>query len=826
MSHNPSPIFAQIILPLPLRNQFIYRVPQFMTKEVTIGKRVIVQFGSRKYYAGVVYDIQSNPPEGFDVKDIIAVLDELPVINEFQIHFWEWIASYYMCTLGEVMKAAIPAGMKLESETMVTVNPDFETDKKLSNPEELILSLLDARVSLSVNEIAKTYKSQDLLKVIKDLSDAGALMIEESMIRFPTIKTQPFVEIMSGYLIEEELKKLFDSLSKAPKQLQILMKFIQLSGIFQTVLSEVKKKDLIADISGGSEVLKVMVKKGIFKIKDKPYNEKKSLVDQNQNLKSLSDFQTLALSQISAAFELKPVVLLHGYTASGKTELYINLIDKELKSGKQVLYLLPEIALTMQIIVRLKNVFGEKAGIYHSKFPDSERVAVWNKMLKSTDEQRIQLILGVRSSIFLPFNNLGLIIIDEEHENSYKQYDPAPRYNARDSALMLARMHGAKTLLGTATPAVETYYNAQNGKYGLVELFQRFSNVALPHIVVADLEDARKRKQMKSIFHPLLIESMNETLSQGKQIILFHNRRGFSSYMQCSVCNSIAKCKNCDVSLTYHKYQNLLVCHYCGYTTSKITACLACGSPTLQMHGFGTEKIEDELALLFPGKSVARMDLDSVRSRKSYENLILSFENNELDILVGTQMVTKGLDFDNVNLVGILDADQLLNFPDFRAYERSFQLMAQVSGRAGRKDQRGKVIVQTKDVSNYIIKDVISNDFQHMFQTQLSDREKFGYPPFMKLIKLTVKHKNQNLVDKAADQLAEILRKHFGKRVIGPEYPLINKVSNWFQKNIFLKIETKLSLSKVKYIINLNIAELSEYPDFRSIIVQPDVDPM
>lgn len=601
--HNPSPaLYADIILPLPLRNQFIYRVPQGIMSEVSIGKRVIVQFGTRKYYAGVVYKIHPDQPQGFEVKDIISVLDELPVINEFQIRFWEWIASYYMCTLGEVMKAAIPAGLKLESETRVTINHDFETARVLTNSEELIIGLLSQRVSLSVKEIAKIYKKQDILKVIKVLVDEGAIMIEESIIRFRGVKTQTFVELMPCYTIEDDLKKLFDALSKAPKQLQILMKFIQLSGIFQQVLSEVKKNELIANIKGGGEVLKVMVKKGIFNIIEKPYNEKVPKDGLNQNQKSLSEFQNQALSQISSAFQVKPVVLLHGYTASGKTELYINLIDKVIKSGKQVLYLLPEIALTMQIIVRLKNAFGDKVGVYHSKFSDSERKDVWNKMLKPNDEQRLQVILGVRSSIFLPFNNLGLIIVDEEHENSYKQFDPAPRYNARDAALMLARMHGAKTILGTATPAVETYFNVKNGKYGLVELFQRFSNVELPQVVIANLEDARKRKQMKSLFHPLLIESMNETLTLGKQIILFHNRRGFSSYMQCSVCNTISKCKNCDVSLTYHKNLNLLVCHYCGYTTSKITVCLACGLPTLQMHGFGTEKIEDELAMLFPGE--------------------------------------------------------------------------------------------------------------------------------------------------------------------------------------------------------------------------------
>ncbi len=490
------------------------------------------------------------------------------------------------------------------------------------------------------------------------------------------------------------------------------------------------------------------------------------------------------------------------------------------------MYLLPEIALTAQIINRLKIAFGDKVGIYHSKFSDSERVQVWNRMLQPEKLTRYQLILGVRSSVFLPFDNLGLVIVDEEHENSYKQFDPAPRYHARDSALMLAQIHGARAILGTATPSVESYYNAEIGKYGLVELFQRYSNVELPESLIANIADARKRKKMKSIFHPMLIEAMMDTLNLDKQIILFHNRRGFSPYMQCSVCQSIPKCKHCDVSLTYHKYQNLLVCHYCGYSISKVHICPVCNTPTLLMHGFGTEKIEDELATLFPGHRIVRMDLDSTRSRKTYENIILGFENQEYDILVGTQMVTKGLDFDNVNLVGILDADQLLNYPDFRAYERSFQLMSQVSGRAGRKDKRGKVIIQTTDVDNYIINDVINNDFKHMYFAQLVDREKFRYPPYSKLIQLTVKHRNQILADEASKILAENLRRDFGDRVLGPEYPLINKISNWYQKNILLKIERQTSLNKVKEIISRNIAELSEHPDFGSIIVQPNVDPM
>jgi primosomal protein N' (replication factor Y) len=824
--NSPSNIFANVILPVPLPRLFTYRVPSDILQEMVPGKRVVVQFGVRRFYSAVVHEVHSNQPEGYEVKDIISVLDDKPAVNSIQLKFWNWIASYYMCSLGEVMKAALPSGLKLESETKVSYNPDYLAERQITEAESLILKLLSDRNTLTVQDVAKAYKKRDLLKIIKRLVDEGALYVEESLRDRHKAKTETFVELMPHLYHEAELKAVFDALIKAPKQLQVLMKFAQLSGIFTSKTVEVSRKALLADIPYGGEALKTMGGKGILRMYEKVLLTDSSLLNFDHSLKPLSTAQLNALNQIKSSFESKAVTLLHGYTASGKTELYIQLIDEQIKLGKQVLYLLPEIALTAQIINRLKAAFGEKVGIYHSKFSDSDRVKVWKGLIDETTQQRYQVILGVRSSVFLPFEDLGLIIIDEEHENTYKQFDPAPRYNARDSAIVLAQMHGAKVLLGTATPSVESYYNAETGKYGLVELFERYTNVQLPEISVVNTEDAKVRRQMKSHFHPVLIESIKTAMDEGEQVILFQNRRGFSPYFQCSVCQTIPKCKHCDVSLTYHKNLGHLVCHYCGYSTSKITTCEACGSNSMEMRGFGTEKVEDELALFFPGRRIARMDLDSTRSRKAYEELISDFENHKLDILVGTQMVTKGLDFDNVSLVGVLDADHLLNFPDFRAYERSFQLMSQVSGRAGRKNKRGKVIIQTTDPSNYIIQDVINHDFIHTYQTQLAERQNFGYPPFTKLIQLTLKHKNQAKLDQVAELLAISLRKTFGTRVYGPEYPVISRINNWFQKCILLKIERQSSVVKAKELILKDIQLLTGHVDFHSVIVQPDVDPM
>lgn len=817
--------FASVILPIPLRKLFTYRIPEELTDAVSRGKRVIVQFGAKRYYSAIVEHVHHIEPEGYEVKEIISVLDDEPVVNDQQLELWEWIASYYMCSTGDVMKAALPSGLKLESETRVQLNEQFEATTQLSASETAILDILGNRASLSVNDIAKVYKKKDILKAVKKLVDMGAISIEETIRESFKPKTETYIEIPESIRNDNDLKVFFDELKRAPKQLQLLMKYIQLSGIFTPHFEEVSKKNLLESINASPETLNNLIKKGVFSIYEKLKGQP-GPSDTANKLKLLSDLQQRVFDQIKQLFIDKSVILLHGYTASGKTEVYIHLIDEQIKAGKQVLYLLPEIALTAQIINRLRNAFGEKVGIYHSKFSDADRIKVWNGLINPSAMHQYQVVLGARSSVFLPFSKLGLIIVDEEHENSYKQFDPAPRYHARDAAIVLAQKHNAKVLLGTATPSLESYFNAEQGKYGLVKLFARYSNIALPEVVTVNTADARDRKKMQSHFHPGLLESIKKALDSGEQVILFQNRRGYSPYFQCTSCHAIPKCKYCDVSLTYHKHINLLVCHYCGFTTSKINLCPACGSDSMSMHGFGTEKIEDELSIFFPGRRIARMDVDTTRSRKSYEKIIYEFENHEIDILVGTQMVSKGLDFDNVSLVGVLDADHLINFPDFRAFERSFQLMSQVSGRAGRKNKQGKVIIQTSDPGNYVITDVINNDFIHLYRTQIDERHYYGYPPFTRLIQLTLKHKDKTALDRAADYFATNLRKDLGERIIGPEYPLIARINNWYQKTIWVKIERQASMIKAKEEIWKWIDDLSANEEHRSVFVQPDVDPM
>jgi primosomal protein N' (replication factor Y) (superfamily II helicase) len=824
-NHSHIPLFANVILPIPLRKLFTYRIPGELANDVSRGKRVIVQFGARRYYSAIVESLHNNPPEGYEVKEIISVLDDKPVVNDFQLEFWDWIASYYMCSKGDAMKAALPSGLKLESETQITINAEFVASEPLSASENHILDIIGSKQSLSVSDISKVYKKTDLLRVVKRLVDLGAVYIEESIRESYKPRTETYIEIPEAIRNDKDLKVFFDELKRAPKQLLVLMKYIQLSGVLTTHYEEVSKKVLLESTGAAPEALNNLLKRGVLKT----YEKQKGLVTHMETegqLKLLSDLQQRVLDQIKQIFADKAVILLHGYTASGKTEVYIHLIEEQIRAGKQVLYLLPEIALTAQIINRLKYAFGNKVGIYHSKFSDADRIKVWNGLMNDAEMQQYQVILGARSSVFLPFSNLGLIIVDEEHESSYKQYDPAPRYHARDAAIVLANKHNAKVLLGTATPSLESYFNAEQGKYGLVKLFSRYTNVALPEIKIVNIADARDRKKMQSHFHPDLIASMKEALDSGEQVILFQNRRGYSPYFQCTSCHAIPKCKYCDVSLTYHKHINLLVCHYCGFSSSKINTCPTCGSEAMIMHGFGTEKVEDELAIFFPGRRVSRMDVDTTRTRKSYEKIIYDFENHEVDILVGTQMISKGLDFDNVSLVGILDADHLINFPDFRAFERSYQLMSQVSGRAGRKNKQGKVIIQTTDPKHYVIHDVINHDFMHLYRTQVEERHYYGYPPFTRLIQLTLKHKDKTLLDKAADYFAAHLRKQLGERIIGPEYPLIGRISNWFQKTVWIKVERQASMIKAKEQIWQSIDDLNAHPDFRTVFVQPDVDPM
>ena len=819
--------FTDVILPLPLKQLFTYSIPSTLLKNVEVGKRVIVQFGSRKIYTAVVFSIHQNAPTEYQTKDIVSVLDEKPIVNEKQFKLWQWIADYYMCSVGEVFKAALPSGLKLESETKVIYNPELIEQKKFTPTETLILDFLANKNIASINEISNALNRKDSLPVIKSLLDKKAVILEEKLKENYKPKTETYIKLADSITTESLLNEIFDSLNRAHKQLHVLMSYLKLSGNFinkKTV--EVKKQQLIEDSKASSVIVKSLIDKNILAEYDKTISRLNESPTAQTEIKNLSEAQQKAHNKIQEQFTEKDVVLLQGVTSSGKTEIYIHLIKEQIEKGKQVLYLLPEIALTAQIINRLKSVFGNRVGIYHSKFSDSERVEVYKNILEPTETLKYDVILGVRSSLFLPFSNLGLIIVDEEHENTYKQYDPAPRYNARDCSVVLAQMHNAKVLLGTATPSIESYYNAKAGKYGLVQLTTRYQNIRLPEIQLVDTLRAKKRKEMKSHFSPTLIDSIKESLAMNEQVILFQNRRGFAPYIECDMCGWIPYCNNCDVSLTYHRHQNELVCHYCGYTIRSPKTCKACGNTAIQTRGFGTQKIEDDIKIFFPETKVARMDLDSTRSKNAYHNIISGFENGEIDILIGTQMVSKGLDFDNVSLVGIMNADNMLNYPDFRAFERSYQLMAQVSGRAGRKNKQGKVIIQTSNPAHPILQFVLDNKFEEMYKSQLLERKNFNYPPFCRLINISLRHKKPDIVNKASHQLGINMRKVFGKRVLGPEPPIISRVQNNYIQNIILKVERERSFQKAKQLVDDQIANLVTQDNYKTIHVSVNVDPV
>ncbi len=817
--------FADVILPIPIPKLFTYHIPQNLRNETKPGKRVVVQFGKKKIFSAIVKNIHSNKPTLYETKNIISVLDNAPIINDIQFQFWQWISEYYMCSLGEVYKAALPSGLKLESETKVMPNPNFTNFSNFSDTEELLFNALENKNVLSIKEINSLIERKNPLPVIKSLMDKKAIFVEEKLKDTYKPKIEKCVNLNPS-ITNENLHELFDNLSKAPKQLELLMTYIKLSDFFQTTaVNEVKKSDLLKNSNATQQTFTSLIKKNIFIEHEKTVNRIKNSDEPISKANTLNTYQQQALKEIKENFENKNVVLLQGVTSSGKTEIYIRLINETIKAGRQVLYLLPEIALTTQIINRLKNIFGNKIGVYHSKFNDSERVEIWNNVLNKNSENKYDIILGVRSSIFLPFSNLGLIVVDEEHENTYKQFNPAPRYNARDAAIILAKLHNAKTLLGTATPSIETFYNTKNNKFAFVELKHRYLDIEMPEIIVADIHKATLKKQMKSIFTPTLLDNIQLALDNNEQIILFQNRRGFSPYLQCETCGWIPRCKNCDVSLTYHKYSNNLVCHYCGYTTKINTTCEACGSSTMQTKGFGTEKIEDEISIFFPYARVARMDLDTTRSKNAYQKFIQNFENHNIDILIGTQMVSKGLDFDDVSVVGILNADNMLYYPDFRAFERSYQLMSQVSGRAGRKNKRGRVIIQTTNPNHKIIKNVINNDYIGMFNSELIDRKQFRYPPFTRLIKITLKHKNVETLNKAAQKLATELKPIFGKRVVGPQSPIINKIQLFYLKNILIKIEKTKSITQTKQIIAKSVNKIITIDGYKSLHIIIDVDP-
>ncbi len=827
-------MYVDVILPLPLPGLFTYSVPVEFAGKVRLGQRVVVQFGNRKIYTALVRKIHEDADSTRTFKEILSVLDDKPLVSELQFRFWDWMATYYMCTTGEVMNAALPSAFKLASETRVAMNPDYVIDSVTLNEKEfsLVESLYNRKNNVEISKISSIIGLQKIIPVVKTLIEKGVVVLEEEVREKYHPKKETFISLGDSYSGNEDaLRELFDRLErKAKKQLEILMTFIQLSKFGSGTVQEVRKDELLKKSGCAAAVLDSMIKKDIFLACEKfALKEKNRKPEADPGSIVLTAQQTIAITEIREAWTAKDVTLLHGVTSSGKTEIYIKLIAETIEKGRQVLYLLPEIALTTQIINRLRKYFGDRVGVYHSRFNDGERAEVWKQASISVGSPEggnsCEIILGARSAVFLPFADLGLVIVDEEHDSSFKQMDPAPRYNGRDAALFLAHLHGAKALLGSATPAIESYYNAKQGKYNLVELAERFGEMELPLIQLVNIREELRRGRMKTHFSTTLLDQLAGALKLHEQAILFQNRRGFSLRLECEACNWMPSCKNCDVTLVYHKKSNQLRCHYCGYIASVPSLCPVCQSPGVKMKGFGTEKVEEELGIFLPEAKIARMDLDTTRSKHAYQNIITGFEEQKIDILVGTQMVTKGLDFDHVSTVCILNADNMLSYPDFRSEERGFQLMAQVSGRSGRKRKRGMVIIQTYNPMHPVIQSVLNNDYTGMYTYQLTQRRKFKYPPFHRLILLKVKHRDPELVNRAASDLAKRLCRIFGKRVLGPEYPAVARIMNQYLKHILIKVEVESSVVAAKIKLIEILGTFYQKQEFHPVRVLIDVDP-
>lgn len=809
-----------VILPIPLKQTFTYEVNKDEAMFLKPGMRVAVPFGKAKIYTGIVLNIHQQTPQGYEIKSIDQILDEFPVINEFQIQHWQWMASYYLCTLGEVLKAAIPNGFLLESETIITLNTNATIAvSELNDVEFLVLEALQSQPSLHINDIRSILDRKNVMGVLTNLIEKKHIVVQEEVYEKYRPKIKRFIKLSSHYSSQENLKNLLDTLSRAPKQREVIMTLLMLSSKEDKAIESVllQKKS-----NSNSAVINKLIAKEIVEEYFIQKDRVEFNLEKNAPIKNLSAAQTQALDEINTSFIKNDITLLRGVTSSGKTEIYVQLIDFAIQQGKQVLYMLPEIALTTQLISRLQNYFGEKISVYHSKYSISERVEVWNNVLDN--KAKAQIIIGARSSLFLPFSKLGLLIVDEEHEPSFKQYAPSPRYNGRDSAVVLAKYHGAKLLMGSATPSLESFFNATNNRYGLVTLKKRFGNVLMPEIELVDVKEKHRKKLMKGHFSDRLLEEINEALKNKEQVILFQNRRGYSPIIECTTCGISPQCPNCDVSLTFHQYKNQLRCHYCGYHTSKMISCIACGNETLDSKGFGTEQIELELKELFPNHQIARMDQDSMKRKHAYAKIIEALELKEIDILVGTQMLAKGLDFRNVSLVGVMNADNLLNFPDFRAHERSFQLLQQVAGRAGRTKKRGKVIIQTYNPYHQILQQVSTNNFEEMYEQQLEERYRYNYPPFYRMIKITLKDRSFQKMDKASLWLANALKIKLMEHVLGPETPPVGRIRNLFITHILIKIPKEQSLKATKNFITSMLKSFNAIKEFSSVRLTIDVD--
>lgn len=819
--------YVEVILPLPLYSTFTYRISPSIEGEVKIGSRVLVPFGRKKYYTAIVMMLHNNAPTDYEVKDIQELLDDYPIIKYPQLKFWNWISEYYLCSLGDVYKAAVPAGLKVESETFVTINQDYEETEpgELRERERIVLDYIGSRDRVQPLEIEKSTGFKNVEAIVSRLLDKEAIYVAEKVVNNYKPKTETYITLTIKKGDEDGIRHFFELVKQAKKQELLLLAFLDLSHwIRRGEILEVSKKELLDRAGVTSAVLSALVAKGVMRVYKKEINRFAATELQIINMPTLTKEQQAAYWKILDSFDEKAISLLHGVTSSGKTEIYITLINEMLRNNKQVLYLVPEIALTTQLTQRLQRVFGNRLLIYHSKFSDNERVDIWKRLLHSNDSC---VVIGVRSAVYLPFSNLGLVIVDEEHETSYKQQDPAPRYNGRNAAMVLASMHGAKTLLGSATPSIESYYNAISGRYGHVELNSRFQGIEMPKIDIIDTKIARKQKEIKGIFTSQLITDCRTALDAGEQVILFQNRRGYAPMVLCKECGWVPKCENCDVSLTYHKHNNTLNCHYCGYTYMLPSLCPACKQATIEVIGYGTERIEDDIEEAFPNYKIVRMDFDTTRSKSSYDRLIDEFSEGKAQILVGTQMVTKGLDFDGVSIVGVINADTMINFPDFRAHERAFNMLEQVAGRAGRKQKQGKVLIQTTNTSSPLLDYVKRHDYVGFYNMELDERKRFKYPPFTKLIYIYLKHRDNNVVTEMSVRYSNMLRQVFDNRVLGPEAPIVARVQQFHIRQIVLKMENEASMPKVKLILR-NIYEnmLNVDSRMKSTILYYDVDPM
>ncbi len=813
--------FIEVIIPLSLPKTFTYRVSEAEYAFIKKGMRIAVPFGKNKIYTALVIDLHQTAPTLYEAKEIHQILDEQPIVNEFQINHWFWIASYYMCNIGDVYRGALPSALLLESETILSQRQEtFVNQADLSDDEFLIYEALQHQSSLKIQNVVDILNKKTVLPIIQKLINKNIISLQEEIQEEYKPKLIRYIRLHQQYQQEEKMIELLDNFNKnANKQKELVLQYFQLQALEKKPISV---KHLTETAKTSAAIVKALVDKQVFEeyyLQEDRVNFNKNKVD---NQLSLSVAQQNAVNQIEEVLAEKEVCLLHGVTSSGKTEIYTHLIEQYINQGKQVLYLLPEIALTTQLVSRLTQYFGNKVAVFHSKYSNNERVEVWNQVL--TSSEKAQVVIGARSALFLPFSNLGLIIVDEEHEATFKQQDPAPRYHARDAAIVLANAHQSKVLLGSATPSIETYYNAASGKFGLVTLKERFGKVQLPEIQLVDLKDSYFRKKMKGHFSLTLIEAITEAFANGEQVILFQNRRGFSPVLECLTCGHVPQCPQCDVSLTYHKYKNQLRCHYCGYNMAKPKNCHVCSSVDLETKGFGTEQIELELAGLFPNKNIKRMDQDTTRGKYSFEKIIDGFKNREIDVLVGTQMLAKGLDFDNVSLVGIMNADNMLYHPDFRAFERSYQMMTQVAGRAGRSEKRGKVIIQTYNPLHNIIQQVTNHDYEGMYKEQLYERKIYYYPPYYRLIRLTLKHRDFEKLKEGSMWLYQVLKQNLSIPVLGPEEPAVGRIRNEYIRTIMIKIPAEASLQGTKKTIQKILNSFDLVAQYRTVKVTVNVD--